>query len=361
MTTRHGAIARSGLGSGGVALVVSVMLAVGVAGCGGGGEAGGGSDDRRLPALAPETSGPAAPSTSIFTVPAVPTPTLGDPATPPSGPPSASGSKVAPPKPSRPGSSASAPAVTPSRPASPPPSRPSGWPGPSNTGWRHTGVTLQPVACSRGEFVIDKPGTVIDGKDIPCSVRVVADGVRITRSKVTATGGWGVYLVDRFGGLSLQDVEIVGSAACEYGVGFQRVSSLRIDVSGCSDGVKMENGASLVDSWIHDLSRGADDHNDGIQITGGSNITIRHNRIENPRSQTSAILVGGEFGAPSNILIENNLLDGGNYTVYLDPHGTNRVIRGNVFTRSHVYGPARVEGQVDWSGNTYEDGKAVRP
>ncbi|WTX00783.1 right-handed parallel beta-helix repeat-containing protein (plasmid) [Streptomycetaceae bacterium NBC_01309] len=207
--------------------------------------------------------------------------------------------------------------------------------------------------------MIDKPGTVIDGKDIPCSVRVTADGVRITRSKVTATGQWGVYLVDRHTDLLVQDVEIVGTADCEYGVGFQSVKSVRIDVSGCSDGVKMERGASLVDSWIHDLSRGPGDHNDGVQITGGSDITIRHNRIENPRNQTSAILVGGEFGSPSNILVENNFLDGGNYTVYLDPKGSNRVIRNNVFTRNYVYGPARLDGQVEWAGNTHEDGTAV--
>lgn len=235
-----------------------------------------------------------------------------------------------------------------------------GWPGPNNTGWAHTGVKLAPLACNGGDYIIDKPGTVIDGKQIPCSIRVTADNVKITRSKVTATGQWGIYLVDKNAGLTVQDVEIVGSDACEYGVGFEDVTSVRINVSGCSDGVKMETGSSLIDSWIHDLSKGEGDHNDGIQITGGSNITIRHNRIENPKNQTSAILVGGEFGSPSNILIENNLLNGGNYTVYLDPKGTNRVIRNNVFTRNFVYGPARLDGQVDWTNNTYEDGATVK-
>lgn len=250
--------------------------------------------------------------------------------------------------------------TNPKPPSTPTPPVAGGWPGPNNTGWAPTGVKLAPLGCNGGEFLIDKPGTVIDGKQIPCSVRVTADNVKITRSKVTATGQWGVYLVDKNAGLTLQDVEIVGSDACEYGVGFEDVTSIRINVSGCSDGVKMEKGSSLIDSWIHDLSKGEGDHNDGVQITGGSNITIRHNRIENPKNQTSAILVGGEFGSPSNILIENNLLNGGNYTVYLDPKGTNRVIRNNVFTRNYVYGPARLDGQVEWTGNTYEDGATVK-
>ncbi|ANZ42271.1 hypothetical protein BBK82_46450 [Lentzea guizhouensis] len=273
------------------------------------------------------------------------------PASSSSAAPSSTSSSVAPPLPTT---------TKPKPPSTPTPPVAGGWPGPNNTGWAHTGVKLAALACKGGEYLIDKPGTVVDGKQIPCSVRVTADDVKITRSQVKATGQWGVYLVDKNARLTLQDVEIVGSDACEYGVGFEDVTSVRINVSGCSDGVKMERNASLIDSWIHDLSKGPGDHNDGVQITGGSNITIRHSKIENPNNQTSAILVGGEFGSPSNILIENNFLNGGNYTIYLDPKGTNRVIRDNVFTRSHVYGPARLDGQVEWVNNTYEDGAAVK-
>ncbi|KOV84951.1 right-handed parallel beta-helix repeat-containing protein [Nocardia sp. NRRL S-836] len=265
--------------------------------------------------------------------------------------PSSTQSSVAPPLPTT---------TTPKPPSIPTPPVAGGWPGPGNTGWAHTGVKLAPVACKGGEYLIDKAGTVVDGKQIPCSVRVTANDVKITRSQVRATGQWGVYLVDKFTRLTVQDVEITGSDACEYGVGYGGVTSVRINISGCSDGVKMDTGASLIDSWVHDLSKGDGDHNDGVQITGGSNITIRHSRIENPKNQTSAILVGGEFGSPSNILIENSFLDGGNYTIYLDPKGTNRVIRNNVFTKSFVYGPARLDGQVEWVNNTFEDGSVVQ-
>src|SRR5205823_5427015 len=60
----------------------------------------------------------------------------------------------------------------------------SGVPGPDNTGWQHTGVKLQPVACTDGQYLISTDDTVVDGKLIPCSVRVNANHVTISRSKV---------------------------------------------------------------------------------------------------------------------------------------------------------------------------------
>lgn len=314
-----------------VVVMIAAVAALALAGCKSGADAKEGD-----PTTAPPSSGETSSSAPVGSSSAAP---------------SSSQSSVAPPLPTSP---------KPKPPSTPEPPVAGGWPGAHNTGWAHTGVKLSPLACKGGEYLVDKAGTVIDGKTIPCSVRVTADDVKITRSQVRATGQWGVYLVDKNARLTIQDVEIIGSEACEYGVGFEDVTSVRINVSGCSDGVKMEQNASLIDSWIHDLSKGEGDHNDGVQITGSSNITIRHNRIENPRNQTSAILVGGEFGSPSNILIESNFLNGGNYTIYLDPKGTNRVIRNNVFTKGFVYGPARLDGQVVWTDNTYEDGSVVK-
>ncbi|OLR90798.1 hypothetical protein BJP25_29925 [Actinokineospora bangkokensis] len=241
---------------------------------------------------------------------------------------------------------------------------PSAQPGPGNTGYRHTGVKLQDVRCDNGEFLVDRPGTVIDGKSIPCSVRVAADNVTISRSLIKTTAAWGIYKLDKYADLKVVDVEVDGGRGCAYGIGFNRVRSTRVDVHGCNDGVHTEQGSVLENSWIHDLEHtgadGGEPHNDGVQSTGSSDITIRGNTISNPRHQTSCILIGGEGGAPSNILIEGNWLDGGNYTIYLDPNGGNRVIRGNVFARSFVYGPANVAGQVEWSGNTFAGGGEVK-
>jgi hypothetical protein len=96
-----------------------------------------------------------------------------------------------------------------------------------------------------------------------------------------------------------------------------------------------------------------------VQTTGGSNITVRHNRIDNPHAQTSCLMVGGEYGSPSNILIEGNYLNGGNYTIYLDPKGTNRVIR-DTFTKTYVCGPAALAGRYTWQHNRYTDGSPLK-
>jgi len=236
-----------------------------------------------------------------------------------------------------------------------------GWPGPTNTGWRHTGVTLRLLACAPGGGVqLDQPGMVVDGRDIPCDVLVVADDVTVRRSRITSGAPWVVRTKDGVRNFRIEDSELVGKPGCSTGLGFAGWTALRVDIHGCADGAHTEESTLLQDSWVHGLWR--DDtssdppHNDGVQDTGGSRVTIRHNRIENPHHQTSCILIGGEYGAPSHILIEDNYLDGGNYTIYLDPKGTDRVIRGNVLTRRHVYGPGSVGGSYLWQGNHYLDG-----
>jgi len=244
-----------------------------------------------------------------------------------------------------------------------------GWPGAANTGWRHTGVSLTRFSCSGGVTEITRPGTVIDGKDIRCGLLIRADNVTVRRSRVVTGTELPIRTEDGRRGARIVDTEIDGSpGGCIAAIGYEGWTAIRVDIHGCGDGVRIENGSTLQDSWVHDFWDGTvngqqvdDPHHDGAQSTGGSGLTIRHNRIDNPKDQTSCILVGGEFGAPSNVLIENNYLNGGNYSIYLDPKGSNRVIRNNVFTRNYVYGPLRLEGTYTFTGNRYTDGAPVIP
>jgi len=252
---------------------------------------------------------------------------------------------------------------TPTRPAGP-----AGWPGQDNTGWKHTGVALRSFPCTGDVTNITKPGTVIDGRDIRCGLLIKTNNVTISRSRVTADAQIPIRTLDGQTGIKISDVEIVGQPGCIAGIGYMGYTALRVNIHGCGDGVRIEDGSTLQDSWIHDFWDGTKDgkqidtpHHDGAQTTGGSNITIRHNRIDNPHDQTSCIMIGNEFDTPSNILIEDNYLNGGNYTIYLAATGTNRIIRNNTFTRNHVYGPDDIAGQYVWTGNRYTDGKPVIP
>ena len=64
------------------------------------------------------------------------------------------------------------------------------------------------------------------------------------------------------------------------------------------------------------LRPGSDAHADGFQSDGGGNITLRHNTIRNPCSQTAAILMSTNTSPIDNVVIDNNLMSGGGYTVY---------------------------------------------
>jgi hypothetical protein len=255
---------------------------------------------------------------------------------------------------------------TPPLPADPGPVGP--WPGAGNTGWQHTGVQLTPFACTGDVTEITKAGTVIDGKDIGCGLLIRTDAVTISRSRVSTGQDIPIRTEDGRRGLRITDVEIAGQPGCIAAIGYEGWTATRVNIHGCGDGVRIENGSTLQDSWIHDFWDGTkngqqidDPHHDGAQSTGGSNLTVRHNRIDNPHDQTSCMLIGGEFGSPSNVLIEDNYLNGGNYSIYLDPKGSNRVIRNNTFTRNYVYGPLRLEGTYTFTGNHYTDGKPVQP
>jgi hypothetical protein len=240
-------------------------------------------------------------------------------------------------------------------------------PGPNNTGWRHTGVHLTQAACgANGELLIDTDGATIDSALIQCNVRVNANNVTISRSLVAAGGPWAIYKPDAYTNLKVTDVEINGRPGCQAAIAFSHYTATRVNIHGCQDGVRIDADSTLQDSWIHNFWDGTQNgqridepNHDGVSTTGGSNLTIRHNRIDNPHSNNSCIAIGGVYAEPSNVLIEDNYLDGGNYSVLLAPYGNNRVIKDNTFTRNFLTGPVNLAGSYAWSGNVYTDGSPV--
>jgi hypothetical protein len=70
-------------------------------------------------------------------------------------------------------------------------------------------------------------------------------------------------------------------------------------------------------------------------------------------------MIGGQYGEPSNVVIEDNYLDGGNYAIFLAQYGSNRVIRNNTFARTFLTAAANVSGSYVWAGNVYTDGSPV--
>ncbi|MEV0234396.1 hypothetical protein [Nonomuraea sp. NPDC050786] len=224
---------------------------------------------------------------------------------------------------------------------------------PPNTSPRQAGCAISPARCGypdatntgvpagtkltvvKGDLSITKAGAVVDGKDIRGCVEVKAPNVTIRRSKVTCTGYYAIgSFVESYkgGGLLLEDVEVDCRNHNTTGVGSYGMAARRLNIHGCENGFDIDDTTTVADSYIHDLYEGATGHADGIQLAGGSNIRIIHNTIYAPGG-TSAIISHPTNN--SNVLVENNLLAGGAYTLYCPrDHSRDYRVIGNRFGRN---------------------------
>jgi hypothetical protein len=97
-------------------------------------------------------------------------------------------------------------------------------------------------------------------------------------------------------------------------------------------------GPTLIQgNYIHDLKASGAPHYDGIQIDGGlTNITITHNTVINSNIQTSAVMIDNYYGSISNVQVDNNLLVGGGYTIYVDGQFGNKSVTDVSITNNHM-------------------------
>jgi len=218
---------------------------------------------------------------------------------------------------------------------------------------------------SSGPFTVTQDGAVVDALDVNGTITVAADNVTIKRTRITAGQFYGILTTNGARNLSIQDVDILGQSGCEAGIAGDNYSAVRIDVSGCIDGMKVGDNTTILDSYIHNLRVGGGSHNDGIQGTGGRGYLIKGNYIPQTPGENSAIILGEEFGPMDNAVIDGNWLDGGNFTLYIG-YGTtnpNATIINNRFGRSYQYGllSANPKAGVVWSGNVWDDTGLVTP
>jgi len=126
----------------------------------------------------------------------------------------------------------------------------------------------------------------------------------------------------------------------------------RCNIHHFTEGPRLTSGCVVEDSWIHSPVRYPGGHIDGLQMTAGSDVTIRHNVINMYDATTgdyfnSTVIIKADAGPISNIAIVDNVLNGGNYTVYLvsmpAPNLVSTVaVSGNRFGPNHQYGTHQV-------------------
>jgi Ca2+-binding RTX toxin-like protein len=213
------------------------------------------------------------------------------------------------------------------------------WPDSTNTGVP-AGTTLTRYD---GTLIINTPGAVISGLDIHGSVVINAPNVTLMNCKITCSPSETVavvYVSAAATGATIQDCDLNGSGAPGVKGILGYGTFLRNDISNSEDGIFIDNGnGSLIqDNYIHGLqSNWSGPHYDGIQIEGGiSNVVISHNTVINSHDETSAIMIDNNFGPISNITVDNNLLVGGGYTIYVDGQFNSSSVTGVSITNNHM-------------------------
>jgi hypothetical protein len=262
-----------------------------------------------------------------------------------------------------------------------------GFPDPTNTGVA-PGTPLTPAS---GIVTLDKAGQVYENKELTGSIIVKAPNVTVRNVRLVVTDPYyGVSVKNgdswendqanlvldhveinlngkpnikgiAFNGFTLRNVYFHNGADCAHFGQNVVIESSLCALGPDANGDGNPDGGGFCDG---------PDHYDGFQSDGGHNITLRHNTIRNPCGQTAAILMSTNTSPIDSVVIDNNLMSGGGYTVYCGTSSggvathetyTNNVISREFFPKGGYWGPTTECEKVDVSHGNVWDGNYVPP
>lgn len=219
-----------------------------------------------------------------------------------------------------------------------------------------------------GSLVVTTPGTHLDALDVRGCITVLADNVWISRVRVSCSGvGAAISQVGGARGMLVEDSELVGDGSTGAGIWSDRDYWVRrSDIHGYHDGVFVGSGTVVEANWIHGLVQSAGDHNDLIQMVGGTGVRIIGNRLEHVRDQTSAVFLKSDLAPIDDVVVAGNVITGGAYSVYVMAGNvlggccgppTNVAVYNNLFgAGSYLYGPLMVQGSNSVFCNMLDNG-----
>lgn len=247
-------------------------------------------------------------------------------------------------------------------------------PGPHNTGFTVPASEL--VKWAGGATT--KDGQIIENVDIGPNARIDVRHSNVTIKNFRLNGGTQIYPINvavGVTGLVVEDGEIIGgTGAAIYG---HHWTARRLNVHHCgSDGFKPFSFVTIEGCWVHHLGTSPGSHADGAQIGEGGlhgklaeKFIVRGNNwdmpIPLPGTASNACLfinpATGD-GKLSDVLIEDNWFNGGNYTLYILGNSTNVRVRNNRFGRNYRYGILSLYApRPVWENNVWEDTGAAVP
>lgn len=230
-----------------------------------------------------------------------------------------------------------------------------GYPNKSNTGVP-SGITLTNYT---GPLQIKTAGTVIEGKNVQGCLDIEAPGVIVRKSKITCNSYYGILTRESAANgnrLLVEDVEI----ACggnTTGVAGSNIDVRRAYVHDCENGFSLDKNVTVEDSFVPNAVEVNGGHGDAMQFAAPvSNIVVRHNTLFAHNTTAAVNWTGTDQTV--NMLVENNLLAGGAYTIYC-PRGTVpansfRVLNNRFGKYTYGYADSCGSSGVVFTGN-YKD------
>jgi hypothetical protein len=256
-------------------------------------------------------------------------------------------------------------------------------PDPSACGFpdaTNTGIAGCPPLQPSGGITADTPNQTYQDLDVSGTVQINAANVTLNCVRITDNDPQGdtnyVLSVSDGANALIEHTEINGQAgnqdACIDGSGF---TLDYVNVHGCVDAEHVGWDVTVENSYVHDNATSmSSPHYDGLQWIGCStcsdapanwNDVVRHNTIYPGRGDTSpwtnsAIFVQAANGPIGGVTIDDNLLDGGGYTVFVDsqngyPTPSNVSFTDNRFGTHYHFGISSVQNPAPaWSGNVHD-------
>ena len=256
-------------------------------------------------------------------------------------------------------------------PTEPPPSE-AEWPGPDNTGCDDAAKT--PATSN----TLNTAGKTYEGLSFNNTVSIKANNVTVKNCKITIppSAPWAVGIEGTLTGVKIEDNTIIGNGSAGgtavygfYVKGNSEVTIRRNDISKIGQCAINDGQVTIEDNWIHDLESGAGTHYEAIYYGGAAKradffLKMRHNTFDNQINQTAAVFLESYFGELKNVTVEDNLLKGGSYTVYVEGKYSTHAIKNvkviNNAMKKGQYGyinaykgqasvwEVEIEGNTDW-------------
>ena len=232
-----------------------------------------------------------------------------------------------------------------------------------------------------GTYTINAPGTynlclditggdlLINASNVTVSNFKIDSGYVAFQNYANGTSNAGLT------GITLTDFEMDGHKTVDptiSAISGSNITVERANVHGYGRVMAFWGNDTIADSYGWDLFEGNGSHNEDVLTNGASNITIRHNNFQNSLTQTSAISLFADFGPVQNVTVDDNLLNGGGYTLYggstagkpYTSQTSGIVVTNNHFGRMFyancgTFGPmtdfnTSAPGNK-WSGNVWDD------